>query len=145
MEKMPAKNNHNYGYEPAGLEVAEAERGGWGSHPSSNMLPEVAAPGMWDKKAQSTPEVVPQYNEFTPDIDYRYSFRNGRMQMEDGGRERRKGGGPTPMICGLRRKVFYIVLGVGVLVATAAIAIGVGAGIAFGNKPSTDSSAAAPG
>jgi len=39
-----------------------------------------------------------------------------------------------PNICGIRRKIFFIIIGGGVLIAVAAVAIGVGAGLAFGRK-----------
>ena len=37
-------------------------------------------------------------------------------------------------ICGIKRKVFFLIISGGVLVAVAAVAIGVGAGIAFSKK-----------
>ncbi|KAF6824660.1 hypothetical protein CPLU01_10760 [Colletotrichum plurivorum] len=42
-------------------------------------------------------------------------------------------------ICGMRRKVCYIVMAVIIVVAVAAIAIGVGAGLAFGRRPRSSS------
>lgn len=45
-------------------------------------------------------------------------------------------GGRQDTICGLRRKVFFVVILSGVLVAVAAIAIGVGAGVAFSKSRS---------
>jgi hypothetical protein len=37
-------------------------------------------------------------------------------------------------ICGFRRKVFFTIIGGGLLIVAGAVAIGVGAGLAFGRK-----------
>ncbi|KAF9877305.1 hypothetical protein CkaCkLH20_05005 [Colletotrichum karsti] len=50
------------------------------------------------------------------------------------------GFGMGPRVCGMRRKVFYIVMAVAIIFVVAAIAIGLGAGLAFGRKPAGDKS-----
>ena len=140
-----------------GLEVVEAGQGRRWRY--SNTLPEVAVPGMWDKKDQGAPEAVavntnPTTPIYSPDrytessypgsafpmsaypseSDHTNTFYPRAMTQADPEERKLAAATTRSTVCGLRRKVFYIVLGVGLLVAVAAIAIGVGAGIAFGNK-----------
>jgi hypothetical protein len=122
---MSGINNPQY---ESGLEVVEAERSGWA---------EVAPPGMKDKKEVEKPILVSpaQYSVLSPDIDYRNSYLwPPRQQTQE-----QKVMAPKPTIWGLRQKVFYTVLAVGILAAVAAVAIGVGTGIAFGHKSGGDS------
>lgn len=61
---------------------------------------------------------------------------SGAAENGYGPADEKMAGGRQDTICGLRRKVFFIVILSGVLVAVAAIAIGIGAGVAFSKSRS---------
>jgi hypothetical protein len=127
---MSEKQAHVVEYE-SGLEVAALQR--WRN---SQSYPEVASSPDWDdKKTATMPQVLAapppasesrrSVSEFSPQTEYQYSsFPPSEAKTVD----------EQETICGVRKKIFYFVLGIGVLIAVTAIAAGVGAGIAFGKK-----------
>jgi len=101
------------------------------THPyeqTSSSSSENTPPWRWPANPAASP---PHNGSPTPDDEenggYNLSAANktGRGTTRTAKRE---------MICGIRRKVFFMIIFGGMLVAVAAVAIGVGAGIAFGRR-----------
>ncbi|CAI4219823.1 unnamed protein product [Parascedosporium putredinis] len=76
------------------------------------------------------PDVNAQSTAFAPQDDE----ENGSYNLSNTNKTERT---KRETICGIRRKVFFLIIIGGALVAIAAVAIGIGAGIAFSKKRKT--------